>query len=72
MTMMRALFKFISNASPQYFQPMPPNFGIIPELPEKVHNKRERREQYRDRVLANLDQWTLSKFWADFPLSLLG
>ncbi|BBA79773.1 tRNA (uracil-5-)-methyltransferase Gid [cyanobacterium endosymbiont of Rhopalodia gibberula] len=72
MTMMGALFEFISNASPKYFQPMPPNFGIMPELPQKVRNKRERYEQYRDRALENLDQWILTKFRADFPLTLLG
>ena len=56
MTMIGALFEFISNTSPKYFQPMPPNFGIIPKLPQKVRNKRERYEQYRKRALENLDQ----------------
>ena len=35
-TMMGALFEFISSASPKHFQPMPPNFGIIPPLPTRV------------------------------------
>ncbi|NER39897.1 MAG: FADH(2)-oxidizing methylenetetrahydrofolate--tRNA-(uracil(54)-C(5))-methyltransferase TrmFO [Oscillatoria sp. SIO1A7] len=52
--MMGALFDFISSASPKHFQPMPPNFGIIPELPVKVRNKRERYGKYRDRSLADL------------------
>lgn len=50
-TMMGALFSFISNASPKHFQPMPPNFGIIPPLGERVRNKRERYGKYRDRSL---------------------
>ncbi|WP_267383802.1 FADH(2)-oxidizing methylenetetrahydrofolate--tRNA-(uracil(54)-C(5))-methyltransferase TrmFO [Cyanobacterium sp. uoEpiScrs1] len=62
MTMMGALFEFISSASPKYFQPMPPNFGIIPELSKKIRNKRERYQQYRDRALENLDQWILAKY----------
>ncbi|MGB5715313.1 MAG: FADH(2)-oxidizing methylenetetrahydrofolate--tRNA-(uracil(54)-C(5))-methyltransferase TrmFO, partial [Waterburya sp.] len=41
-TMMGALFEFISSASPKHFQPMPPNFGIIPPLPTRIKNKRER------------------------------
>jgi methylenetetrahydrofolate--tRNA-(uracil-5-)-methyltransferase len=53
-TMMGALFEFISSASPKHFQPMPPNFGIIPPLPTKVKNKRERYAQYRDRSLTDL------------------
>lgn len=34
-TMMGALFDFITSASPKHFQPMPPNFGIIPVLEGK-------------------------------------
>ena len=56
-TMMGALFEFISSASPKHFQPMPPNFGIIPPLPTKVKNKRERYGQYRDRSLSDLTGW---------------
>ncbi|MEL6439934.1 MAG: FADH(2)-oxidizing methylenetetrahydrofolate--tRNA-(uracil(54)-C(5))-methyltransferase TrmFO [Cyanobacteria bacterium J06621_8] len=56
-TMMGALFEFISSASSKHFQPMPPNFGIIPPLPEKVKNKRERYGKYRDRSLADLASW---------------
>lgn len=59
-TMMGALFDFISSASPKHFQPMPPNFGILPELPKKVRNKQERYGQYRDRSLADLDQFRAS------------
>jgi methylenetetrahydrofolate--tRNA-(uracil-5-)-methyltransferase len=56
-TMMGALFEFISSASPKHFQPMPPNFGILPELPQRVRNKQERYGIYRDRSLADLDHW---------------
>ena len=59
-TMMGALFEFISSASPKHFQPMPPNFGIIPQLPTKVKNKRERYGKYRDRSLADLATWKQS------------
>lgn len=56
-TMMGALFEFISSASPKHFQPMPPNFGIIPPLPTRVKNKRERYGQYRDRSFSDLAIW---------------
>lgn len=59
-TMMGALFEFISSASPKHFQPMPPNFGIIPQLPTRVKNKRERYGQYRDRSLSDLEIWKQS------------
>jgi methylenetetrahydrofolate--tRNA-(uracil-5-)-methyltransferase len=56
-TMMGALFDFISSAEPKHFQPMPPNFGILPALPERIRNKRERYGQYRDRSLKDLQTW---------------
>lgn len=59
-TMMGALFEFISSASPKHFQPMPPNFGIIPDLGVKIKNKRERYGKYRDRSLADLAAWKLT------------
>ncbi len=55
--MMGALFDFISSASPKHFQPMPPNFGILPQLAQRIRNKRERYGQYRDRALADLELW---------------
>ena len=59
-TMIGALLEFISSASPKHFQPMPPNFGIIPPLPTKVKGKRERYGQYRDRSLSALTDWKSS------------
>lgn len=52
-----ALFEFISTASPQHFQPMPPNFGILPPLPQPPRQKQARYDAYRDRALGDLDQW---------------
>jgi len=56
-TMMGALFEFISSAFPKHFQPMPPNFGILPDLPQRIRNKQERYAAYRDRALADLVAW---------------
>ena len=56
-TMMGALFEFISSASPKHFQPMPPNFGIIPPLETRIKGKRERYGKYRDRSLTDLANW---------------
>jgi methylenetetrahydrofolate--tRNA-(uracil-5-)-methyltransferase len=56
-TMMGSLFAFISSAEPKHFQPMPPNFGILPGLEKRVRNKRERYGYYSDRSLRDLDEW---------------
>jgi methylenetetrahydrofolate--tRNA-(uracil-5-)-methyltransferase len=55
--MMGALFEFISSASPKHFQPMPPNFGILPELAERIRNKPQRYAAYRDRAFSDLAVW---------------
>jgi methylenetetrahydrofolate--tRNA-(uracil-5-)-methyltransferase len=55
-TMMGSLFEFISSAEPKHFQPMPPNFGILPELPTKIKSKPERYGAYRDRALSAIDE----------------
>lgn len=60
-TMMGALFDFISSAEPKHFQPMPPNFGILPALPVKIRNKRERYGQYRDRSFSDLHNWSIAR-----------
>ena len=36
------------------FQPMPANFGLLPELSERIRDKRRRYGAYRDRALADL------------------
>ncbi|GAB4327668.1 MAG: FADH(2)-oxidizing methylenetetrahydrofolate--tRNA-(uracil(54)-C(5))-methyltra nsferase TrmFO [Leptolyngbyaceae cyanobacterium] len=68
-TMMGALFDFISSASPKHFQPMPPNFGILPDLPKRIRNKQERYGQYRDRALADLATWQQQIAASDLHLS---
>lgn len=56
-TMMGSLFGFVTSASPKHFQPMPPNFGIIPSLEMRIRNKRDRYGKYRDRSLDSLTTW---------------
>ncbi len=65
-TMMGALFEFITSASPKHFQPMPPNFGILPPLGVRIKGKKERYGAYRDRALADLDG---SRRFSDAPVS---
>ena len=60
-TMIGALTHFIAEAPcggtgrRGGFQPMPPNFGLLPELPERIRGKRERYGAYRDRALTDLE-----------------
>ena len=49
-TMLGALSKYISTPN-EKFQPMNANFGILPELSEKIRDKRERYEKLSQRGL---------------------
>lgn len=54
-TMAGALTHFVSEAPTKKFQPMPPNFGLLPDLPERIRDKRARYGAYRDRSLVDLE-----------------
>jgi methylenetetrahydrofolate--tRNA-(uracil-5-)-methyltransferase len=48
---------------------MPPNFGLLPELPEPIKGKRERYGAYRDRALADLEPfYSRAEHRTDQPL----
>ena len=60
-TMIGALTNFVSNSqeslrvqNKKHFQPMPANFGLLPELENRVNNKRERYKKYRDRAMSQV------------------
>ncbi|GAB4524376.1 MAG: FADH(2)-oxidizing methylenetetrahydrofolate--tRNA-(uracil(54)-C(5))-methyltra nsferase TrmFO [Anaerolineae bacterium] len=53
-TMLGALCHYVTHAEPKHFQPMKANFGILPELPKRVKNKRDRYNAYADRALHDL------------------
>ncbi|HJN33103.1 MAG TPA: FADH(2)-oxidizing methylenetetrahydrofolate--tRNA-(uracil(54)-C(5))-methyltransferase TrmFO [Prochlorococcus sp.] len=60
-TMIGALTHFVSDSDcfrgrKGQFQPMPANFGLLPELSERIHAKRARYGAYRDRALKVLEQ----------------
>jgi methylenetetrahydrofolate--tRNA-(uracil-5-)-methyltransferase len=54
-TMMGALFAYITQADPRYFQPMKSNFGLMPELETHVRNKGDRYLAYAQRALQALE-----------------
>jgi methylenetetrahydrofolate--tRNA-(uracil-5-)-methyltransferase len=56
-TMLGALYRYLREADPRYFQPMNANFGLVDELPTHVRDKREKRERLAARALAALKEW---------------
>jgi len=53
-TMLGALCRYVTSAEPESFQPMKPNFGLMPALERPVRRKRDRHHAYTQRALADL------------------
>ena len=51
---MGRLAYYITHASGKHFQPMNTNFGLFPELPERIKDKKTRYEALANRALENL------------------
>lgn len=56
-TMIGALLRYVAEASPEGFQPMKANFGLLPPLAGRVRGKKERGEAYARRALKCLEAW---------------
>lgn len=54
-TMLGALAHYVTHAEAKHFQPMKANFGILPELPERVRSKRDRYAGYAARALEAME-----------------
>ena len=56
-TMLGALYRYLRDADPRYFQPMNANFGLVDELTPPVRDKRVKRERLAARALADMHVW---------------
>ena len=59
-TMMGALCHYVSHAAEADFQPMKPNFGLMPPMEQSMRRKRDRDIAYAERALADLSLFLLA------------
>ena len=57
-TMLGALYRYLREADPAHFQPMNANFGLLDDLPEKVRDKKLKREKFAERALSSMRDWS--------------
>jgi len=69
-SMLGALAHYVTHAEPKHFQPMKANFGIMPELSDKVKNKRDRYGAYAERALSDLQSAALAVSEPVYPVTL--
>jgi methylenetetrahydrofolate--tRNA-(uracil-5-)-methyltransferase len=53
-TMLGALYRYLREARPEHFQPMNANFGLLDDLPERVRDKKRKRELLAERAVAHM------------------
>ena len=56
-TMLGALYRYMREADPKHFQPMNANFGLLDDLPERVRDKKKKREMFAGRALTAMTEW---------------
>jgi methylenetetrahydrofolate--tRNA-(uracil-5-)-methyltransferase len=56
-TMIGALYRYMTEAEPKHFQPMNANFGLLDDLPERVRDKKKKREMFAERALQDTQAW---------------
>jgi methylenetetrahydrofolate--tRNA-(uracil-5-)-methyltransferase len=56
-TAIGSIARYITTANPKNFQPMNANFGLFPELTEKIRGKKERNEQHANRALETIQKF---------------
>ncbi len=53
-TAIGSMANYITTTNSKNFQPMNANFGLFPELPEKIRKKQERNEQHAKRAIESI------------------
>ncbi|WP_338753988.1 FADH(2)-oxidizing methylenetetrahydrofolate--tRNA-(uracil(54)-C(5))-methyltransferase TrmFO [Bacillus sp. FJAT-52991] len=59
-TAIGSMARYITTANEKNFQPMNANFGLFPELPVKIRNKKERYEAHATRALEKIQTFVKS------------
>jgi len=57
-TVMGSMAHYITTADPKHFQPMNANFGLLPQLPVRIRNKKEKNERLAERALDTIQNFT--------------
>jgi methylenetetrahydrofolate--tRNA-(uracil-5-)-methyltransferase len=55
--MLGALYRYMREADPRHFQPMNANFGLLDELPQRIRDKKQKREMFAERALRDMQEW---------------
>jgi methylenetetrahydrofolate--tRNA-(uracil-5-)-methyltransferase len=60
-TVIGSMARYITTAAPDNFQPMNANFGLLPPLPVRIRNKKEKNEKLAERALDTIQNFTQNR-----------
>ncbi|MFY0542798.1 FADH(2)-oxidizing methylenetetrahydrofolate--tRNA-(uracil(54)-C(5))-methyltransferase TrmFO [Brevibacillus sp. H7] len=60
-TVMGSMAHYITTTDPNHFQPMNANFGLLPNLPVRIRNKKEKNEKLAERALDTIQNFTQNR-----------
>jgi methylenetetrahydrofolate--tRNA-(uracil-5-)-methyltransferase len=56
-TMLGGLYRYLRDSDPDRFQPMNSNWGLVDPLPDRIRDKRKKREALAERAQADFKGW---------------
>lgn len=59
-TVIGAMAHYITSADPHHFQPMNANFGLLPELGQRIRNKKLKNESLANRALETIQKFAMN------------
>ncbi|MEC0268496.1 FAD-dependent oxidoreductase, partial [Paenibacillus anseongense] len=57
-TTLGSMAHYITTADFKHFQPMNANFGLLPQLPERIRNKKEKYEKLANRAIESIQNFS--------------
>ena len=56
-TMLGGLYRYLRESDPGHFQPMNSNWGLVDPLPQRIRDKKKKREALAERAQADFMTW---------------
>ena len=56
-TMLGGLYRYLRESKPEHFQPMNSNWGLVDPLPDRIRDRKKKREALADRAQEDFLEW---------------
>jgi methylenetetrahydrofolate--tRNA-(uracil-5-)-methyltransferase len=60
-TMLGGLYRYLRECKPKHFQPMNSNWGLVDPLPQKIRDKKQKREVLAKRAMDAFEAWMVEE-----------